>query len=85
MVTLFVGTWAYFLLVIAIHVLLRPKPEIIQLALIPVLVLILAGGYVQFSVRCPACGYRLGRQSRLTLPESCGSCGTSLRSSEGAP
>ena len=85
MVTLFVGIWIYILLVIAFYVFLHPRQEIVQLALVPVLGLVVAGGYVQFSVRCPACGYRLGRQSRLTVPERCGCCGISLRKSKGAP
>jgi hypothetical protein len=85
MVTLFVYTWIYILLVVAVHIFFRPKPEIVQLALVPVLGLVLAGAYIQFSVRCPSCGYRLGRQSRLSLRDCCGRCGIPLRSSDAAP
>lgn len=30
---------------------------------------------IQFSERCPRCGYNLGFQSRLTLPAACERCG----------
>jgi len=84
MVSVFVGTWAYLLLVIAVHVILKPAPEIIQLALAPALALVVASVVLQFSVRCPSCGYRLGRQSRLLVPDRCRSCGIPLRMREGA-
>lgn len=80
MVGLFVGLWAYLLLVIGAQVLLEPPPGLVQLALLPALALVVAGVFVQFSARCPACGYRLGRQSRLVVPERCRACGASLRS-----
>jgi hypothetical protein len=84
MVIAFIGTWVYLLLVIAAHVLLELPPTVIQLALIPALVLVIAGVCLQFSIRCPSCGYRLGRQSRLTVPDRCRSCGVSLRISRRA-
>lgn len=33
---------------------------------------------IQFSERCPRCGYNLGFQSRLDLPAACERCGGSL-------
>lgn len=33
---------------------------------------------LQFSARCPACGYPLGLQTRLLLPASCECCGVSF-------
>ncbi len=83
MVSTFVGMWAYVLVVIAAYVLLEPPSWILQLALLPALVLVVAGGVLQFSVRCPSCGYRLGRQSSLLVPERCRSCGVPLRPSNG--
>lgn len=38
-------------------------------------VLAVAGAYVQFRERCPRCDTRLGRQSRLMLPQKCRQCG----------
>lgn len=39
------------------------------------MLLVLAGAFVQFRERCPRCDARLGRQSRLMLPEKCRHCG----------
>jgi hypothetical protein len=33
---------------------------------------------IQFSERCPRCGYNLGFQSRLALPSACERCGGTL-------
>jgi hypothetical protein len=83
MVGTFVGTWVAFLLVIAADLVLHPSREVVQLALVPVFGLVVAGAALQFSVRCPACGYRLGRQARLIVPERCRACGVSLRKPQG--
>jgi hypothetical protein len=40
-----------------------------------VLALVLAATFVQFRERCPRCGSRLGKQSRLLLPDKCKTCG----------
>jgi hypothetical protein len=34
---------------------------------------------VQFSARCPRCGYNIGLQSRLLLPSGCERCQTQFR------
>jgi len=82
MVSLFVGTWAYILSVVGVDVLVKPPATVVQWALVPALILVVAAGFVQFGVRCPSCGYRLGRQSRLVVPEQCRSCGVPLRRPE---
>jgi len=84
MVSSFIGMWVYVLLVIAVQVFLDPPAKLIRLALLPALCLVVFGGYLQFSIRCPSCGYCLGRQSRLVVPERCRSCGVDLRTSRGA-
>jgi len=38
----------------------------------------LGAAAIQFSERCPRCGYNLGFQSRLDLPVACERCGGSL-------
>lgn len=43
------------------------------------LLLVLLSLYVQFSQKCPGCGYRLGFQTRLLLPEHCRKCGVALK------
>jgi hypothetical protein len=79
MVALFIGTWAYILIVIAVHLFAHPPERVVQVALVPALGLVVVGGWLQFSIRCPSCGYRLGRQSRLLVPDQCRSCGVTLR------
>jgi hypothetical protein len=37
------------------------------------------GAAIQFSERCPRCGYNLGFQVRLLLPERCERCGGAYR------
>jgi hypothetical protein len=37
------------------------------------------GIFIQFSQKCPRCGYRLGFQSRLLLPRNCKKCGVGLK------
>lgn len=75
----FVALWVYLLLVIAVHLLVRPASWVIQVALLPVLGGVVAGGVLQFSVRCPKCGYRLGFQSSLVIPDDCRRCGVLLK------
>jgi hypothetical protein len=42
-------------------------------------VFLLSGVFIQFSQKCPRCGYRIGRQSRLLLPRQCPKCRISFR------
>ncbi len=38
---------------------------------------------IQFSATCPSCRYRIGLQSRLTLPAACERCGVTFRPEAG--
>ncbi len=78
MVRTFVATWVYFLLVVGLHISIGPPSWIILLAFAPVLAFVVLGAVLQFSGRCPKCGYRLGRQSGLLIPERCRRCGVPL-------
>jgi hypothetical protein len=42
-------------------------------------VIVVVGVGVQFSARCPRCGYNIGLQSRLLLPSGCERCQTRFR------
>lgn len=84
MVGLFVATWGYVLLAVSVDLVLSPPRPIVRLAVVPALVLVVAGVVLQFSARCPACGYRLGWQSRLLVPEHCRRCEAVLRRRESA-
>lgn len=79
MMRTFLGIWSYLIFVVAIDVFVNPPDRVIRLALLPAAGMVVAGVWLQFSARCPSCGYRLGRQSRLVVPERCRSCGASLR------
>lgn len=50
-------------------------PAVRRVVLLGVLVLVVAVTLVQFRERCPRCGSRLGRQTRLMLPDACKVCG----------
>jgi len=50
-----------------------------RLALALLAAIFAAGAAAQFSARCPRCGYNLGFQARLRLPEGCERCGGELR------
>ena len=41
--------------------------------------LVVLGGLIQFGQRCPRCGYCLGFQSRLVVPDNCKKCGIGLK------
>jgi hypothetical protein len=41
--------------------------------------LVVTGLLMQVGRRCPRCEWRIGLQSRLTLPERCAVCGVSFR------
>jgi len=43
---------------------------------------LILGIYIQFSLKCPACGFRIGIQSRLIAPPSCPRCDISFRRPE---
>lgn len=45
--------------------------------------LLMSGVFLQFSIKCPRCGARIGFQSRLLLPRRCTRCGVGFK--EGRP
>jgi hypothetical protein len=47
-----------------------------------ILLLLITAVVVQFTGKCPACGYRLALQSRMNLPEFCERCETPLQERE---
>lgn len=69
-----------YLLAVALAILSDPEPgsdsaagPTLALALLGALCLL--GVWIQFSERCPRCGYNLGFQSRLLHLEACERCG----------
>jgi len=47
------------------------------------IVLAVMGVGLQFSVKCPRCGFRIGWRSRLILPPACPRCKVSFRARRG--
>lgn len=43
------------------------------------LVLVFIDGIIQFTQKCPRCGYRIDLYSRLTLPDNCKNCGAGFK------
>ncbi len=80
MVSLFAAFWIYFLGVIVLSLRVDLLPIIKSMLYLLLLGLVGLGAAVQFSQKCPACGYRLGRQTRLLLPQACVKCGVVLKS-----
>jgi peptidoglycan/LPS O-acetylase OafA/YrhL len=70
---------AYLLLVAASLAGGEPPAARAALALALLGAACLLGAAVQFSARCPRCGYNLGFQTRLLLPAACERCGGRLR------
>ena len=58
----------------AVH-LYGEEPWARRLTITVVLALVLLATLLQFQEKCPRCGSRLGRQSRLILPDKCRDCG----------
>lgn len=54
-------------------------PQAAWCVFIVLIALTLAAVFIQFRQRCPRCGYRLGFQSRLVVPDNCKKCGVGLK------
>lgn len=48
------------------------------------LIIVVVAARIQFGQKCPACGARLGFQTRLLLPRACRKCGVAFQSDPGA-
>ena len=79
LVIAFVVTIAGLLIVFAADIVFGFSPRGALLAFSALLVLALAAMVIQISQKCPRCGYRLGRQTRLLLPDRCKKCGVALK------
>ena len=79
LVTAFIVTIAGLLVVVAADIIFGFSPRGALLAFSALLALALTAIVIQFSQKCPRCGYRLGRQTRLLLPDQCKKCGVCLK------
>jgi len=81
MIVSLVSVMALLLGAVAFDLLVGLSERAALLLFLAMLAGVIIGGWVQFSQKCPACGYRIGFQSRLTVPETCRRCGVRLRDS----
>jgi hypothetical protein len=79
MIGVFVFTMVYLAAAAAVEILVGMSRPVGTLVFLTLFVLAGLGAALQFSVRCPRCGYRLGRQNSLVVPENCKRCNVSLR------
>lgn len=55
-----------------------PKTMAVSIFLL-LIALVALSVFIQFSQKCPACGYRIGFQARLLVPDNCKQCGVKLK------
>ena len=79
MIMAFFVTIAGLLIVFAADIIFGFSPQGALPAFSALLALALSAIVIQFSQKCPRCGYRLGRQTRLLLPDQCKQCGVRLK------
>lgn len=79
MVQVFVLAMTSLAAVIVFDLLVQPRKGTGAIMMSGLIVLVLTAARIQFSQKCPACGARLGLQTRLLLPRECGRCGVSFR------
>ena len=78
MVTAFVATLVCLVAVVALDLVFGLTRPAAVGAFLLLLALAATAIAIQFSQKCPRCGYRLGFQTRLLLPERCGKCDVEL-------
>jgi hypothetical protein len=71
-------SFGLFIFLVVLALILKYLFRIEEKQMWPLLVILLGvvfyGIYIQFSLKCPYCGFRLGLQTRLGLPYSCFKC-----------
>ena len=79
MILFLVVTMISLVVVVGVDLLIGFTPQAAWCVFIVLIALALMGGFLQFRQRCPRCGYRLGFQSRLLVPDNCKKCGVGLK------
>ncbi len=78
-ITIFLVTSVGLLVVVGADLIIGLSRTVAWLAFLALLGLVGIRSFIQFHQRCPRCGYRLGFQSRLLVPENCKQCGVGLK------
>lgn len=76
---LFVLTMVSLVAVVGVDLIIGFTPQTAWYVFIVLIALTLAAGFFQFRQKCPRCGYRLGLQSSLLVPDKCKKCGIGLK------
>jgi len=79
MIALFVVAMAALLLTVAADMTIGLSESAAWYIFLLLLSFVAVAGFVQFGQKCPACGYRLGFQSRMVVPERCKKCHVRLK------
>ena len=79
MITVLVTIMAALVLVVCADWIIGISRMVASFAFYSLLALAGLGIFIQFSQKCPRCGYRLGFQSRLLVPQNCKKCGVGLK------
>ena len=79
MIIVFAATMGGLLLVAGADLAFGLSESAAWVVFLLLLVMVVLGGFIQFRQRCPGCGYRIGFQSRLLLPDNCKKCGIGLK------
>lgn len=83
MIQIFIIAMFSLFAVVGLDLIFQPGETLGTAMLAGLLIVVLVAARIQFSQKCPACGARLGFQTRLLLPPACKRCGVSFR--EAAP
>ena len=79
MITVFATTMAALIFVVVADLIIGISRMVASFAFLVLIALVGLGIFIQFSQKCPRCGYRLGFQSRLLVPHNCKKCGVGLK------
>lgn len=79
LITVFAITMAALIFIAGAHLEFGLSRMAASFAFLVIIALAGLGIFIQFSQKCPGCGYRLGFQSRLVIPPNCKKCGVGLK------
>jgi lipopolysaccharide export LptBFGC system permease protein LptF len=79
MITLLVIAMVALIVVVGVDLIIGMSRMAASFVFLGLVALAGLGIFIQFSQKCPACGYRLGFQTRLLIPNNCKKCGVGLK------
>lgn len=79
MITVLVTTMVALIFVVGVDLIIGMSRMVASFAFLVLVALAGVGIFIQLSQKCPRCGYRLGFQTRLMVPDNCKKCGVGLK------